>query len=61
VDRVIAKKRWAEARLAAHCNLRLARWYWLRPPGSPLQFTPASPKARLLANNGIRFPTAYLP
>ncbi|MCI0372287.1 MAG: hypothetical protein L0214_13170, partial [candidate division NC10 bacterium] len=30
-----------------------SRWYWVRPAGSPLRLTPISPKARLLASNGI--------
>jgi hypothetical protein len=61
VDTVIEKKRWAEGRLSHHCDLRVGRWCWVRPPGSPLQFTPIGPKARLLAKNGIQFPVARLP
>lgn len=61
VDAVIAKKRWAEARLSTHCDLRVARWHWVRPLHSPLRFTPISPKARLLAKNGIQFPVGRLP
>jgi hypothetical protein len=60
VDGVIAKKRWAEQRLAAGCALRLSRWCWIRPPGSRLQFTPLSPQARRLAKSGIEFPRARL-
>jgi hypothetical protein len=60
VDSVIAKKLWAEARLFANCELRVSRWCWVRPPGSPLQFTSLSPAARRLAKNGIRFPSSRL-
>jgi hypothetical protein len=61
VDTVIAKKRWAEQRLLSHCVLRVDRWYWVRPARSRLQFTPLSPKARLLAMSGVRFPVARVP
>jgi hypothetical protein len=60
VDTVVAKKRWAERRLADNCGLSVSRWCWIRPPGSRLQFTPASPQARRLAKNGIEFPRARL-
>jgi hypothetical protein len=60
VDALIAKKRWAEQRLAQYCGLRIALWHWLRPPGSKQQFTPRSPGARRLAQSGIRFPAARL-
>jgi hypothetical protein len=60
VDRVIAKKRWAE-RLVERCGLRVDRWYWIRPLGSRVQFTRLSPKARSLAKNGIQFPTSRVP
>ncbi len=60
VNGVIAKKRWAERRLAEGCALRLSRWCWIRPPGSRLQFTPLSPQARRLARSGIEFPRARL-
>jgi hypothetical protein len=61
VDRVIAKKTWAQQGLISYCGLRVTDWYWLRPPRSSLQFTVVSPKARLLAKNGIHFPVARLP
>jgi hypothetical protein len=48
VNRVIAKKRWAE-RIVEGCGVRVDRWYWVRPPGSRVQFTRLSPKARSLA------------
>lgn len=60
VDSVVKKKRWAEQRLADGCGLSLSRWCWIRPPGSRLHFTPLSPQARRLAQNGIEFPRARL-
>lgn len=61
VNAVVAKKRWAERLLLARCGLRVDRWYWIRPPRSPLQFTPQSPKARALAMSGIQFPSSRVP
>jgi hypothetical protein len=61
VSAVVAKKRWAESLLRSHCRLRVHRWYWIRPPRSPLQFTPLSPKARVLAMSGIQFPSSRVP
>jgi hypothetical protein len=60
VDTIVAKKRWAEQRLADGCDLTLWRWCWIRPPASRLQFTPLSPQARRLANIGIEFPRSRL-
>ena len=60
VDSIVEKKRWAEQRLADGCGLSLSRWWWIRPAGSRLQFTPLSPQARRLAKNGIEFPRARL-
>lgn len=60
VDSIVKKKRWAERRLADGCGLSLSRWCWIRPLGSPLQFTPLSPQARRLAKHGIEFPRARL-
>ena len=58
---IIAKKEWAQAKVSVHCQLRIDRWYWVRPAGSPLQFTLLSPKARLLAQSRIHFPVSRLP
>jgi len=60
VDGIIGKKLWAERRLRTNCALGVARWHWIRPPRSPLQFTPRSPAARRLAKHGIQFPRARL-
>ncbi len=60
VEIVIAKKRWAQERLSARCQLHVLRWCWIRPRRSALQFTQLSPQARLLAKNGIEFPAGRL-
>jgi hypothetical protein len=60
VDGIIRKKLWAADRLSCNCGLRVSRWHWVRPSGSPLQFTQRSPEAHRLAKYGIRFPTARL-
>jgi hypothetical protein len=59
VDRILRKKRWAEDLLRV-CGVRVARWCWIRPLGSSLQFTSISPQARRLAAGGVQFPTAVL-
>jgi hypothetical protein len=61
VSTVIAKKNWAQGLLRDRCRLEVRRWFWVRPTGSRLQFTPRSAKAHLLAENGIVFPVARLP
>lgn len=60
VDKVIKKMEWASQRLTTECGLGVARWHRIRPNGSRLQLTHLSPKAHLIAKNGIKFPSARL-
>ena len=60
VDGVIRKKHWAVELLSTNCALAVSRWHWVRPRGSPLQFTQRSPEARRLAKHGIQFPAPRL-
>lgn len=59
VHALIRKKGWAIA-LLGQCGVPVARWHWVRPPGSPLQFLRNSRQARLLAKAGISFPSSRL-
>jgi hypothetical protein len=58
VDRMIAKKQWAETVIAEHCpRVHVLGWIWIAsPPTSQIFILPQSPNARRLAEAKIRFP-----
>lgn len=58
VDVMIAKKKWAEALLAAQCpHVTVRHWLWIAsPPASEIFLLRQHPYARKLAEAGIEFP-----
>lgn len=55
VAALIAKKQWAESKLAADVpHLQITRWHWLATGG--IHITVTSPQARRLATAGIERP-----
>jgi hypothetical protein len=61
VELVIRKKNWAEELLRTECSTLLMRsWHWIIPPGGVVLLTRSHPNARILAAEGIAFPSESL-
>jgi hypothetical protein len=53
---IVAKKKWAEQKVAdEESDLLMTKWWWV--PTARVSFTKSTKYARTLAQNGIEFPS----